>query len=289
MPFRRRSPATSASATPATQQPAATVTTVPGVTAAEIDGVSGELSAPPSPMTSVASRSSIAPDPATPPPPPRALLSPVPPAAETSGPSTLGDGEMTAGSAEAGAGTMSPAVAANGSAGGREAFSPDGPMSSISPIRRSASTTPRSGRKIYEDGSDKGADGAAAGVPVRVTEQNGPRGENALQDVLVWNESGMAKSMGCRCVRPGAWCVGWGDGGRCCRLSLVLSVFISASMVLPLSVDVSAVGVVGTSSPVRGVFFSFEMFVLVFGRFCSVRFGSIPVLCVNPFFTAKKN
>lgn len=97
---------------------------------------------------------------------------------------------------------LSPSVTSNGSAGTREAFSSGGQGSSISPARKSTGTTPRSGRKTYE-GGDGGAEGAAAsaggvGVPVRVTEQNGPRGENALQDVLVWNESGMAKSMGCR-------------------------------------------------------------------------------------------
>lgn len=41
---------------------------------------------------------------------------------------------------------------------------------------------------------------AAGGVTKRVTEQNGPRGEGALTDVLLWNESAVAKSMGCRLV-----------------------------------------------------------------------------------------
>lgn len=68
-----------------------------------------------------------------------------------------------------------------------------------SPGKRSATTTPRSGRKSYNPGSTEGGGGENAKAPVvRVTEQNGPRGEAALKDVLVWNESGMAKSMGCR-------------------------------------------------------------------------------------------
>ena len=65
-----------------------------------------------------------------------------------------------------------------------------------SPGKKSATTTPRSGRKSYTAGSAEGEGGRAP--PVRVTGQNGPRGEGALKDVLVWNESGMAKSMGCR-------------------------------------------------------------------------------------------
>lgn len=221
MPFRRRPPpsSTSASTVPATQ-PAAPVTATPGASAAatapEIDGLSAERSAPPSPMPSVGSKSVVVPGPTTPP-PPQALLSPTPRTAGTPG-SSLGDGvragESTGAGAVGAAATLSPAVTANGSAGGRgsargrEAFSSGGRGISISPVRRSAETTPRSGRKTYEGGNG-GADGATgsaaasagagAGVPVRVTAQNGARGENVLQDVLVWNESGMAKSMGCRC------------------------------------------------------------------------------------------
>lgn len=41
-----------------------------------------------------------------------------------------------------------------------------------------------------------------AGVTGRVTEQNGPRGEGALTDVLLWNESAVAKSVGCRWDLP---------------------------------------------------------------------------------------
>lgn len=33
-----------------------------------------------------------------------------------------------------------------------------------------------------------------------MTEQKGPRGEGALMDVLLWNRSAVAKSMGCRCA-----------------------------------------------------------------------------------------
>lgn len=220
VPFRRRPPpsSTSASAAPATQ-PATPVTATPGASAAatapEIDGLSGERSAPPSPMPSVGLKSAVVPGPTTPP-PPEALLSPTPHSSGTPGSSLrngVGAGENAGAGAVGAAGTLSPAVAANGSAGGggstrgREAFSSGGQGSSISPVRRSAGTTPRSGRKSYE-GGDGGPDGAAgsaaasagAGVPVRVTEQNGARGENVLQDVLVWNESGMAKSMGCRCA-----------------------------------------------------------------------------------------
>lgn len=250
VPFRRRPPpsSTSASAAPATQ-PAVPVAATPRASAAasapETDGSSGERSAPPSPMPSVGSKSAAVPGPTTPP-PPQALLSPTPRAAGTPG-SSLGDGVWAGGSAGEGAvgaaGTLSPAVTANGSAGGRgsargrEAFSSGGQGSSISPVRRSAGTTPRNGRKTYE-GGDGGADGAVGsaaasaggGLPVRVTEQSGARGENALQDVLVWNESGMAKSMGCRC---GLMC---GKEGRqahrrlSCRSVCLLRVFFGASI-----------------------------------------------------------
>lgn len=69
-----------------------------------------------------------------------------------------------------------------------------------SPGKKTAKTTPRSGRKSYTAGGADGGggDGGAGAAAARVTEQNGPRGEGALQDVLVWNESGMARSMGCR-------------------------------------------------------------------------------------------
>ncbi|CAM9998888.1 unnamed protein product, partial [Ectocarpus sp. 12 AP-2014] len=75
-----------------------------------------------------------------------------------------------------------------------------GAASFTSPGKKSAKTTPRSGRKCYTTGVADGAgrDGGAGAAAARVTQQNGPRGEGALQDVLVWNESGMAKSMGCR-------------------------------------------------------------------------------------------
>lgn len=46
----------------------------------------------------------------------------------------------------------------------------------------------------------------AAGVTKRVTQQNGPRGEGALMDVLLWNESAVAKSMGCRLVVSNRLC-----------------------------------------------------------------------------------
>lgn len=77
---------------------------------------------------------------------------------------------------------------------------------STSPARNLASATPRGGKKTDEGGAGGLVGGAtnAEGVPMRVTEQNGSRGEGALQDVLVWNVSGMAKSMGCR---YGKYCV----------------------------------------------------------------------------------
>lgn len=96
-----------------------------------------------------------------------------------------------------------------------------------SPGKRSAKTTPRSGRKSYNpSGSDRGGGGdGGGGAPVRVTEQNGPRGEGALQDVLIWNESGMAKNMGCRCVgvvvQDSGW-VGHGIGGKGGGVSVVI-------------------------------------------------------------------
>lgn len=37
-------------------------------------------------------------------------------------------------------------------------------------------------------------------VTAVMTEQKGPRGEGALMDVLLWNRSAVAKSMGCRCA-----------------------------------------------------------------------------------------
>lgn len=39
---------------------------------------------------------------------------------------------------------------------------------------------------------------SGGGLPMRVSEQKGPRGEGALAGVLLWNESAMVKGMGCR-------------------------------------------------------------------------------------------
>lgn len=97
-----------------------------------------------------------------------------------------------------------------GSEGGPPGASSSGRGGSTSPIRALNKATPRSAKPGLEGGADNGVGTAPAvantgSIPVRVTEQEGPRGEGALQDVLLWNESAVAKSMGCRCV-----CLAWG-------------------------------------------------------------------------------
>lgn len=97
-----------------------------------------------------------------------------------------------------------------GSEGGHSGALFDGRGGSTSPVRVSTKATPRSAKPSLEGGVDTGVGAETkvantGGVPVRVTEQSGPRGEGALQDVLLWNESAVAKSMGCRCT-----CLAWG-------------------------------------------------------------------------------
>ena len=98
--------------------------------------------------------------------------------------SSVQDGKTSEGG-EAGVGVRSKEAGEGWLSGG----SSDVGVGLLLPVSKSsASVPPGADRKPH----------AGGGVEGTVTEQNGPRGEGALRDVLLWNKSAVAKSMGCR-------------------------------------------------------------------------------------------
>lgn len=82
----------------------------------------------------------------------------------------------------------------NGRAEGDAGRGSDSPPSQEGNETRETSTT--SAVSVITKAGKRGV--TMSGVAGIGTEQNGPRGEGALIDVLIWNESAMAKSMSCR-------------------------------------------------------------------------------------------